>query len=61
MHNALFRHRFPPKRSVLFITYTAEEEGLVGSEYYAAHPLVPLQQSVYNLNIDNAAAMTIPH
>jgi hypothetical protein len=47
--------RFPPKRSILFITYTAEEEGLIGSEYYAAHPLVPLKQTVYNLNIDNAS------
>jgi Zn-dependent M28 family amino/carboxypeptidase len=47
--------RYPPKRSVLFITYTAEEEGLIGSEYYAAHPLVPIKRSVYNINIDNAS------
>jgi Zn-dependent M28 family amino/carboxypeptidase len=47
--------RRPPRRSILFITYTAEEEGLIGSEYYAAHPLVPLKQTVYNLNIDNAS------
>jgi hypothetical protein len=52
---ARYFSRFPPKRSILFITYTAEEEGLIGSEYYAAHPLVPLKQSVYNLNIDNAS------
>jgi len=47
--------KYPPKRSVLFITYTAEEEGLIGSEYYAVHPLVPLSKTVYNLNIDNAS------
>ena len=47
--------KYPPKRSVLFITYTAEEEGLLGSEYYAAHPLIPLNKTVYNLNIDNAS------
>lgn len=47
--------KYPPKRSVLFITYTAEEEGLIGSAYYATHPLVPLKKTVYNLNIDNAS------
>ncbi|HEV3323984.1 MAG TPA: M28 family peptidase [Puia sp.] len=47
--------RYPSKRSILFITYTAEEEGLIGSDYYAAHPLVPIKQTVYNLNIDNAS------
>lgn len=45
----------PPKRSVLFIAYTAEEIGEIGSKYFAAHPVVPLKQMVYNLNIDNAS------
>ena len=45
----------PAKRSVVFICYTAEEEGLIGSEWYAAHPLIPLNKTVYNLNIDNAS------
>jgi Zn-dependent M28 family amino/carboxypeptidase len=45
----------PPKRSVLFIAYTAEEIGEIGSKYFAAHPPVPLHQLVYNLNIDNAS------
>jgi len=44
----------PPKRSVLFIAYTAEEIGEIGSKYFAAHPALPLHQLVYNLNIDNA-------
>ncbi len=47
--------KHPAKRSILFICYTAEEEGLIGSEWYAAHPLVPLNKTVYNLNIDNAS------
>lgn len=45
----------PPKRSVLFIAYTAEEIGEVGSKYFAAHPTIPLRQLIYNLNIDNAS------
>jgi len=45
----------PPKRSVLFIAYTAEELGLIGSQYFSEHPTIPLQQLVYNLNIDNAS------
>jgi Zn-dependent M28 family amino/carboxypeptidase len=46
--------RYPPKRSVLFICYTAEEEGEIGSQYYVAHPLIPLDNAVFNLNVDNA-------
>lgn len=45
----------PPKRSVLFITFTAEEMGLLGSKHFAEHPALPLKQLVYNLNIDNAS------
>ncbi|MDO7848809.1 M28 family peptidase [Hymenobacter sp. M29] len=41
-----------PRRSILFITMTAEEEGLFGSEYYTAHPVVPLAQTIADLNID---------
>jgi hypothetical protein len=47
--------KYPPRRSVLFICYTAEEEGLIGSEWYAQHPVLPLKKIVYNLNIDNAS------
>ncbi len=47
--------KYPPARSVLFITYTAEESGEIGSHYYAVHPIVPLQKIIYNLNIDNAS------
>jgi hypothetical protein len=47
--------KYPPARSILFITYTAEESGEIGSHYYAEHPVVPLKNIVYNLNIDNAS------
>jgi Zn-dependent M28 family amino/carboxypeptidase len=42
-----------PKRSILFIATTAEEQGLLGAEYYAQHPLVPLKDTVANINIDS--------
>lgn len=41
-----------PRRSILFMTVTAEENGLLGSEYYTDHPLYPLDKTVVNLNID---------
>jgi Zn-dependent M28 family amino/carboxypeptidase len=42
-----------PARSVVFVAVTAEESGLVGSEYYAAHPLVPLQKTAAVINVDS--------
>ncbi|MDR0843679.1 MAG: M28 family peptidase [Tannerella sp.] len=41
-----------PRRSILFVAVTGEESGLLGSEYYTAHPLVPLKKTVANLNMD---------
>ncbi|WP_116091566.1 M28 family metallopeptidase [Sphingomonas crusticola] len=41
-----------PDRSVLFLAVTAEEKGLLGSEYYAANPLYPLATTVGMLNTD---------
>ncbi|MHA6720795.1 M28 family metallopeptidase [Sphingomonas sp. RS6] len=41
-----------PKRSVMFAAWTAEERGLLGSEYYATHPVVQLATTVANLTID---------
>ncbi|PRY90794.1 Zn-dependent M28 family amino/carboxypeptidase [Mongoliibacter ruber] len=43
----------PPKRSILLCAWTAEEKGLLGSAFFADNPLVPLNQVIYNLNIDN--------
>jgi len=42
----------PPSRSVLFLSVTAEEKGLVGTRYYATHPLYPLNKTVANINMD---------
>ncbi len=44
----------PPKRSVIIVALTGEEVGLLGSRYYAEHPLVPLKQTVFDMNIDGA-------
>ncbi len=41
-----------PDRSVLFLAVTAEEKGLLGSEYYAANPLYPLATTVADINMD---------
>jgi hypothetical protein len=41
-----------PRRSILFMTVTGEEKGLLGSEYYSENPIFPLDRTVVNLNID---------
>jgi Zn-dependent M28 family amino/carboxypeptidase len=41
-----------PRRSVVFAFWTAEESGLRGAEYYAAHPLFPPAKTAVNLNFD---------
>lgn len=41
-----------PKRSALFLATTAEESGLLGAQYYAAHPLVPLGKTAIDFNFD---------
>lgn len=41
-----------PRRSVSFLVVTAEEQGLLGSKYYADHPVIPMDKTVANLNMD---------
>ena len=41
-----------PKRSVLFLMVTAEEQGLLGSQHYSVSPLYPLARTLANINID---------
>ncbi len=41
-----------PERSIVFLHFTGEEQGMLGSEYYANNPVVPLAGTVANLNID---------
>ena len=45
--------KYPTKRSALFILFTGEEKGLLGSEFYVEHPVLPLRQMVYCFNSDN--------
>lgn len=45
----------PTKRSALFVLFTGEEKGLLGSTWYVEHPLIPLNQMVYCFNSDNAS------
>jgi Zn-dependent M28 family amino/carboxypeptidase len=43
-----------PKRSIVFMAVTGEEQGLLGSDYYAENPVFPLNKTVANINIDEA-------
>lgn len=43
----------PPKRSILFLAVTAEEQGLLGSKYYAINPIYPLAKTLGVINIDS--------
>src|SRR5262249_40009639 len=44
--------RQPPKRSIVVLAPAAEEQNLPGSQYYTWLPIVPLERTVANLNID---------
>lgn len=50
-----------PRRSILFMAFTAEESGLLGSEFYATHPTFPLRNTVANLNIDMIGRRDMKH
>jgi Zn-dependent M28 family amino/carboxypeptidase len=52
MANAFAELNPRPKRSVSFLIVTAEEQGLLGSKFYAENPIVPLEKTVANLNMD---------
>jgi Zn-dependent M28 family amino/carboxypeptidase len=43
----------PPRRSILFLAVTAEEQGLLGSQYYAVTPVYPLAKTAANINMDS--------
>src|SRR5699024_2352580 len=47
-----FKENPPTERSILFFMPTAEEQGLLGSQYYAEHPVYPLENTVLNINFD---------
>ena len=50
---AFFSLPNPPKRSILFLAVTAEEQGLLGSEYYAVNPIYPLAKTLGVINMDS--------
>jgi hypothetical protein len=52
---------FGPRRSILFMTVSGEEKGLLGSEYYTDHPVIPLKNTVTDLNIDMIGRMDDAH
>ena len=41
-----------PERSIVFVSFTGEEQGLIGSEYYAKHPVYPVDKTVADINMD---------
>lgn len=49
---AFTRQEPKPDRSLVFLAVTLEESGLLGSKYYVAHPVVPLEQTVAVINLD---------
>ena len=49
---AFAQQKEKPKRSIVFLAVTAEEQGLLGSEYYASHPIFALNKTVADLNMD---------
>ena len=50
-----------PKRSSLFLFPTAEEQGLLGAEWYAKHPVVPLDKTAANVNLDSMNVLGPTH
>ena len=54
MTAARFFTKYPPKRSIIFMALTGEEKGLLGSAWYADHPLVPLRQTIFDFDCDGA-------
>lgn len=50
-----------PKRSILIMPVSGEEKGLLGSDYYSSHPIIPLANTVADLNIDMIGRNDIGH
>ena len=54
------RHRSEPRRSILFASVTAEEQGLLGSEYLGKHPPIPAGKITLDLNYDDIPPLGSP-
>jgi len=52
MANAFSALSPAPKRSISFLVVTAEEQGLLGSKFYASNPVIPIENTVANINMD---------
>lgn len=50
--DAFAHQKTPPERSVVFLMPTLEEAAMLGSQYYVAHPVFPLEKTVADINID---------
>jgi Zn-dependent M28 family amino/carboxypeptidase len=50
-----------PRRSILFMTVSGEEKGLLGSQYYVDNPIYPLENTIANLNIDMVGRVDDAH
>ena len=50
-----------PRRSVLFLWVSGEEKGLLGSEYYANHPVYPLERTIADINVDMVGRVDEKH
>jgi hypothetical protein len=50
-----------PKRSMLFMTVSGEEKGLLGSQFYVNHPIIPLNRIITDLNIDMIGRIDTVH
>ena len=54
--NAFMQAKEKPQRSIVFLAVTGEEQGLLGSDYYAQHPLFPVASTVADINMDELLA-----
>lgn len=52
---------YRPKRSIIFLHFTGEEKGLLGSKFYTENPIVPLNETITNLNIDMVGRIDPAH
>jgi len=58
--NALASLHPRPRRSVVVILFCGEEKGLLGSRYYAAHPLLPLEKTIAQINMEQMGRTDSP-
>lgn len=52
MSRAFKNMKVKPERTIIFLAVTAEEQGLLGSAYYAENPLFPVEKTIANINMD---------